>query len=97
MLIGMHHASWGSLTLDPDYALLWSTSIRDTASSLVQVSQAKTAISKEQKLKEQLREQMASAANDSKRQVTVYNDGWAAAYGNYVSRKLGPACFISTA
>jgi len=45
--------------------------IRDTASSLVQVSQAKTAISKEQKLKEQLREQMALAANDSKRQVTA--------------------------
>ena len=45
--------------------------IHDTASSLVQVSQAKTAISKEQKLKEQLREQMALAANDSKRQVTA--------------------------
>ena len=36
---------------------------------LMQVSQAKAAISKEQKLKEQLREQMAAAANDSKRQV----------------------------
>ncbi len=36
---------------------------------LMQVSQAKAAISKEKKLKEQLREQMAAAANDSKRQV----------------------------
>lgn len=36
---------------------------------LMQVSRAKAAISKEQKLKEQLREQMAAAANDSKRQV----------------------------
>ena len=36
---------------------------------LMQVSQAKAAISKEQKLKEQLREQMAAAANDSKRLV----------------------------
>ena len=35
----------------------------------MQVSQAKAAISKEQKLKEHLREQMAAAANDSKRQV----------------------------
>ena len=35
-----------------------------------QVSQAKAAISKEQRLKEQLREQMAAAADDSKRQVT---------------------------
>jgi len=71
--------------------------MRDTPSSLVQVSQAKTAISKAQKLKEQLREQMASAANDSKRQVTAYIDGWAAAYGSYASRKIGPAFFISTA
>ena len=36
---------------------------------LAQVSQAQAAISKEQKLKDQLREQMAAAANDSKRQV----------------------------
>lgn len=71
--------------------------IRDTASSLVQVSQAKTAISKEQKLNEQLREQMALAANDSKRQVTAWIDGWAAAYGSYVSSKIGPACFLGTA
>ena len=34
-----------------------------------QMSQAKAAISKEQKLKEQLREQMVAAADDSKRQV----------------------------
>lgn len=35
--------------------------------------QAKAAISEEQKLKEQLREQMAAAADDSKRQVTGLN------------------------
>ena len=34
-----------------------------------QVSQAQAAISKEQQLKEQLREQMTSATNDSKRQA----------------------------
>ena len=39
--------------------------------SRVQVSQAKAAISKEQQLKEQLREQMTSATNDSKRQASA--------------------------
>lgn len=37
---------------------------------LAQVGQAKAAISKEQQLKEQLREQMTSATNDSKRQAS---------------------------
>lgn len=39
-----------------------------------QMSQAKAAISKEQKLKEQLREQMVAAADDSKRQVTCFTE-----------------------
>ena len=40
-----------------------------SSTSSAQVSQAKAAISKEQQLKEQLREQMMSATNDSKRQA----------------------------
>ena len=39
-----------------------------------QMSQAKAAISKEQKLKEQLREQMVAAADDSKRQVIGFTE-----------------------
>ena len=44
---------------------------KDCLASSAQVSQAKTAITKEQQLKEQLREQMASATNDSKRQASA--------------------------
>ena len=39
-----------------------------------QMSQAKAAIIKEQKLKEQLREQMVAAADDSKRQLIGFTE-----------------------
>jgi len=38
----------------------------------MQVSQATEAVSREQRLKEQLRQQLSSAAADSKRQVSTH-------------------------
>ena len=48
--------------------------LTDCLASSAQVSQAKTTITTEQQLKEQLRVQMTSATNDAKRQANA--DSW---------------------